>query len=119
MSAVTVSLKSFLRTGALGPITTAWTAADIGRYLGPPTAFVVNDGELFPAYWAYDHLEISFAAQAADEPPYGMHFFQLEYAYRFKGRYAWAASGRLRLALEGLTARARLSTYANVLVFRL
>lgn len=112
MAVETASLTTFLRTGALGPITTESTAADVGRLLGAPKSFVVNDGELFPAYWSYDHLEISFAAQANDKPPYGMHFFQLEYAYRFKGKYAWAAEGRLRIGLDGLSARSRLSAYA-------
>lgn len=117
MAVETVMLGAFLRSGELGRITTAWTAAEVGRHLGAPSCFAVNEGDLFPGYWIYDHLEISFAAQAEFELPLGsMHWFQLESAFLFRGRHAWAAKGCLRIVLfEGLTGRSRLSSYARVL----
>lgn len=73
------SLKHFLATGRLGPLSTGMTLAQVAQALGPPQAFgELGVDDLLPLRWCYtsdgSHLEIDFRPDA----PHGVDRFRVE-----------------------------------------
>ncbi|OBZ96047.1 hypothetical protein ADU59_06620 [Pararhizobium polonicum] len=71
----TASLRSFLLSGELGPLSLGLTMLEISALLGPPDWWVTDAyDEPVPLYWGYSrHLEIGFAP----EPPYRLQSLKL------------------------------------------
>jgi hypothetical protein len=76
------SLKAFLATGRLGPISTELNLRQVADLLGTPQDWIFNDDA--PFYWIYSEtgpgqasLEIAFSADA----PHPVYWFQIEDAH--------------------------------------
>lgn len=101
-----ISMREFLRTGALGPITCTLTLLDVAKVLGAPDRFVTACSENIPTYWCYGKLEIEFD----DDAPYRMNWFQLEFAGELEGDFE-TLTDSLILSLEGISGQSRPSTF--------
>lgn len=71
----TASLRSFLLSGALGPLNLGLTMLEVSALLGPPDWWVTDTHDQpVPLYWGYSHhLEIGFAPA----PPYRLQCLKL------------------------------------------
>lgn len=93
-----VSFREFLSTGKLGPISTDMALKDVAKALGSPSRFYLHvDTPDVPIYWCYGKLEISFA----EEPPYTMSWFQIEFAGDLEGDFEKITED-LIVTLDGL-----------------
>lgn len=99
------SMREFLRTGALGFLTTDATLLDVARTLGAPSRFLTEHSENIPTYWCYGKLEIQFDCDA----PHRTDWFQIEDALYLEGDFEFITRD-LVLALEGITGTTRPST---------
>lgn len=60
----TASLRKFLQTGTLGPISLDLVLLDVAALIGPPRWWVTDVHDFhFPLDWGYSGLEISFSVE--------------------------------------------------------
>jgi hypothetical protein len=99
------SLREFLRTGRLGPLTTELGPNEVGELLGAPDAWLISGTLPFPDYWAYGKLEIRFREEDSHPDGVAMDFFQIETAHGLEGDNEVISNSRgpvLVIDLEGL-----------------
>lgn len=110
------SLKDVLQTGCIGPLRSENTAIDVADLLGPPGAWAIVPGDLFPSLWCYDGGEIAFSSQA----PHGMEYIKL-YTDHFDGSavvFANSDRGGHRttlLSLDGIHYKSRPTDFIRML----
>jgi len=92
------SLKTFLQTGSLGPVSLGMSLKDVSDCLGPPRYWAnIYDKCPVPCFWGYQHLEMRFSHRA----PYRLLHVQLSRADELRGK-SLALSRNLRLSLDTL-----------------
>ncbi len=100
---LTASLRTFLQTGELAPITLDLTLLDVAALIGPP-AWWVTDAHDFPIplNWGYSTLEISFSL----EQPHPIEFLSIKPPQKW-GRRFHSFCPLLRLSMDGLPIEGR------------
>ena len=66
-SRLSITLESWLRTGAFGSLKIGDRASDVVQLLGETEFFGPKSRTSFPAYWLYDEIEFGFDSDARIE----------------------------------------------------
>ncbi|MFD9901035.1 hypothetical protein [Mesorhizobium sp. NPDC059025] len=100
---LTASLRAFLQTGELAPITPGLTLLDVAALIGPP-AWWVTDCHDFPVplHWGYSTLEISFSL----EPPHPIESLAIKPPHKWGSRFH-SFCPLLRLSMDGISMEGR------------
>lgn len=105
------SLKQFLATGRLGPISTDLNLRQVADLLGTPQDWIFNHDA--PFYWIYSegdryrpYLELDFSA----EPPHEMYWFQIENAEDIRDEFCLFGQ-MLAMTTDGLSGSSRPSDF--------
>jgi hypothetical protein len=105
----TASLRQFLQTGILGPISFDLALLDIAALLGPPGWWLTDVYDFpFPLNWGYSDLEISFSP----ETPHRIEFFKINPDRVERTRFH-SFCPLLRLSLDDLPIQGRPSAILN------
>ena len=100
------SLRDFLTTGTLGPLSPEMSLVDVAKLLGSPDGWNTDEDAPVPLYWFFGKLEISFENAA----PYRINWFQIEKAKQLKGKFE-PLTERLKLSLGKLGAKKKPSSF--------
>ena len=96
------SFRTFLSSGALGPLDAGCTLLETAELLGPPQGWITGQDEPIPLYWQYEDpdggplLEIRFGV----ESPHWLEWYQLEHA-NLLSRDVHLFGAHLALATDG------------------
>ncbi len=96
MGLIEVSLATFLRSGALGPIRRGMSFREVTRLVGSPGDLAFWDRpERGPSVAWYGSIELGFSTR----PPNRIHYIQIEHSHHSSGGFA--GYRRLRLDDDG------------------
>jgi len=98
------SFRDFLKTGKLGPISTSLSMPDVAKILGAPDEWVVDETDVWPLYWIYGPVEMSFAPNL----PHKLQWFQIEQPGTLVAKNERLTSA-YRLCLDGLAGKTKIS----------
>lgn len=105
----TASLRQFLQTGLLGPISFDLALLDVAALIGPPGWWLTDVHDFpVPLNWGYSGLEISFSS----EPPHKIEFFKINPAHTERTRFH-SFCPLLRFSLDNLPIEGRPSAMLN------
>lgn len=105
------SLKSFLATGRLGPISADLNARQVADLLGTPQDWLFNSHA--PFYWIYSETDCyrpKLELQFSDEAPHHMYWFQIEDAEAIHGAFCLFGP-MLAMTTDGLSGHSRPSDF--------
>jgi hypothetical protein len=104
-----ISLRTFLQTGRLGPISCGLPLLEVAALIGPPGRWAADVHDFpFPLNWSYVGLDISFSVEA----PHRVDLLKLDPARLGRTRFHNLCP-LLRLSLDGIPLLGRPSQLLN------